>query len=182
MKNFIKVLLSLTLLAGILYACSENSDEKETIRLKSDITSSPTIDNNTVGYIDDSGNFVAISETLLIAYWKHKYDIAPDVNFIDVHILGGTSETGDALYIVRGKSEDGTINIGSVLKLENGLLILDGRSCKCGACSTWSGCEPLVTSSGCSCSLCHEGGCKNYPIQDIQIASVFGLLESLGFR
>ncbi|RWX00520.1 hypothetical protein [Flavobacterium cerinum] len=183
MKNFIKALLGLVLFAGILYACSENSDEKETIKLKSDMTPSPVIDNATIGYMNN-GTYVPISQALLVGYWKYKLNLPADTNFTNIHVIGGTSETGQLSYTVSGRSENGTVSVTSVLKPvgepANAMYMMAGGTCSCEttACS-WSGCDAQASGSSCYCTSC-SGDCKKTSTVETNFARAFAYLKSIG--
>jgi len=178
MKKFTKIFLLLFVIAGIVYACSENTEERSDVTLKAN--ENPTIAGATIGYNDDNGSYVVITQDQLTAYWKYKFDIAEDVNFIDFMVLGGTSDTGDQSVIIRGRSDDGTINIASVLKpmggSQNGMYLMAGGTCKCetNTCS-WSGCEASSSGGSCYCSSC-SGDCKKTSTVETSFSRVFSYL------
>ena len=182
-KNIIKALLSLVLFAGVFYACSENSDEKQTITLKSNADASPTIGNSTIGYMDN-GAFVAINQAQLVGYWKYKFNIPADINFTNIQVLGGTSETGEQSYTISARSESGTISVKSVLKpigpQTAAMYMMAGGSCKCETTScSWSGCDAQASGSSCYCTSC-SGDCKKTSTVETNFARAFAYLKSIG--
>lgn len=182
-KNIIKTLLSLVLFAGIFYACSENSDEKETITLKSNADASPTIGNSTIGYTDN-GAFIAINQAQLVGYWKYKHNLPDDTNFTNIQVIGGTSENGTAIYVVTGRSDNGKINTTSLLKpfggTESAMYLMQGSTCTCTSvsCASDTGCQASAT-NGCVCSSC-SGDCKKTSTVETSFARVFAYLKSIG--
>lgn len=181
-KKFIKVLLSLVLFAGVFYACSENTDQKETIKLKSDMTPSPVIDNATIGYMDN-GTYVPINKALLVGFWKYKHNLPENTNFTNIHIIGGTSENGEALYVVSSRSESGTVSIASVLtpfgEPGSAMYLMQGSTCTCESTTcSFEGCDPELT-NGCVCSPCN-GNCKKTSTVVTHFARVFAYLKSIG--
>lgn len=183
MKNFIKALLSLVLLAGVLYACSENGDEKQSITLKSNADASPSIGNSTIGYMDN-GAFVAINQAQLVGYWKYKLNLPDSANFTNIQVLGGTSETGQLSYTVSGRSENGTISVKSVLKPVGApsaaMYMMAGGSCSCETTScSWAGCDAQASGSSCYCTSC-SGDCKKTSTVETNFARAFAYLKSIG--
>ena len=182
-KNIIKALLSLVLFAGVFYACSENSDEKQTITLKSNADASPTIGNSTIGYIDN-GAFVAINQAQLVGYWKYKHSLPEDTNFSNIQVIGGTSENGQELYTVSSRSDNGNINVVSILKpfgsQGSAMYMMQGSTCSCQSisCSSTTGCQASTT-NGCVCSAC-GGDCKKTSTVETSFARVFAYLKSIG--
>ena len=183
MKNFIKALLSLILLAGIFYACSENGDEKQTITLKNNSDVPTTIDNSTIGYMDN-GTYVPINQAQLVGYWKYKLNLPADTNFTNIHVLGGTSETGQLSYTVSGRSENGAISVTSVLKPMGAptaaMYMMAGGTCSCETSScSWSGCEAQASGSSCYCTYC-SGDCKKTSTVETNFARAFAYLKTIG--
>lgn len=183
-KNIIKAVLSLVLFAGIFYACSENNDEKETIKLKSDMTPSPVIDNATIGYLGNDGSFTPINQALLVGYWKYKHNLPEDTTFSTIQILGGTSENGTVIYVVTGRSDNGVVNATSVLKpfggAGSGMYLMQGSTCTCTSvsCASDTGCQASAT-NGCVCSSC-SGDCKKVSTVETSFARAFAYLKSIG--
>lgn len=100
-----------------------------------------------------------IDKEEIISYWNEQLDLEERVDFQDFEIdFTDPGEYDKQYFMIKARSLDGRISIGSHLNIENNTFLLTGEECICTTsdCSS-NGCE-VNSGPGCSCSYC-SGEC-----------------------